>query len=43
MRTLKLTGAPNKKQLAFFRSKARHTAYSGAREGGKAGLCAENS
>lgn len=35
MRTLKLNGAPNKKQLAFFRSKARHTAYGGARGGGK--------
>ncbi|WP_461248614.1 hypothetical protein, partial [Treponema sp. R6D11] len=33
--TLKLDGSPNEKQIKFFLSKARHTAYGGARGGGK--------
>ena len=35
MKTLRLTGAPNPKQQAFFLSTAPHTAYGGARGGGK--------
>ena len=30
-----LSGCPNPRQIEFFRSKARHTAYGGARGGGK--------
>ena len=32
---LELKGIPNPKQAEFFRSTARHTAYGGARGGGK--------
>ena len=32
---LELRGIPNPKQAEFFRSTARHTAYGGARGGGK--------
>ena len=35
MRTLRLTGIPSEKQKQFFRSRARYTAYGGARGGGK--------
>lgn len=35
MQTLKLKGTPNKKQMEFFKSRAKHTAYGGARGGGK--------
>ena len=34
-RTLRLRGAPNPRQAEFFASRARHTAYGGARGGGK--------
>lgn len=34
-RTLSLAGAPNPRQAEFFASRARHTAYGGARGGGK--------
>ena len=39
MKTLRLTGAPNPKQQAFFLSTAPHTAYGGARGGGADGIC----
>ena len=32
---IRLTGCPNPRQIEFFRSRARHTAYGGARGGGK--------
>ncbi len=35
MQQLVLSGAPNPRQAEFFRSEARHTAYGGARGGGK--------
>lgn len=35
MKTLYLKGVPNKKQALFFASKAKYTAYGGARGGGK--------
>ena len=35
MRLRELKGIPNPKQAEFFRSTARHTAYGGARGGGK--------
>ena len=35
MKTLYLSGEPNPRQLEFFLSRARHTAYGGARGGGK--------
>ena len=35
MKTLYLKGVPNEKQKLFFRSKAKYTAYGGARGGGK--------
>ncbi|MBQ7113394.1 MAG: phage terminase large subunit [Clostridia bacterium] len=35
MRELLLTGTPNARQAEFFRATARHTAYGGARGGGK--------
>ena len=34
-RVIKIGGAPNKKQAEFFASRARYTAYGGARGGGK--------
>lgn len=34
-RVIKISGKPNKKQAEFFASKARYTAYGGARGGGK--------
>ena len=33
--SLTLTGTPNPKQAEFFKSRARHTCYGGARGGGK--------
>ena len=35
MKTVKIEGVPNKKQAEFFTSKAKFTAYGGARGGGK--------
>ena len=35
MKQLRLSGTPNEKQRAFFLSTAPHTAYGGARGGGK--------
>ena len=35
MHALLLSGTPNPRQAEFFRAQARHTAYGGARGGGK--------
>ena len=35
MQSLLLSGTPNPRQAEFFRASARHTAYGGARGGGK--------
>ena len=35
VRTVKISGVPNKKQAEFFASRAKYTAYGGARGGGK--------
>ncbi len=32
---LRLSGVPNEKQILFFKARARHIAYGGARGGGK--------
>ena len=34
-RVIKIPGKPNKKQTEFFASRAKYTAYGGARGGGK--------
>ena len=35
VKTVKISGTPNKKQAEFFASRAKYTAYGGARGGGK--------